>query len=63
MAKAGVRSYRVATYGSDLSPMWLNMVEDLTVGRVKTHIIVTDFSSRPALDVKTLKEINYPIKG
>jgi len=35
--ETGARSYEVATYGSDLSPMWLNMIEDLTVGRAKVR--------------------------
>ena len=43
LAKAGVRSYRVATYGSDLSPMWLNMIEDLTVGKTKVYTIRIGF--------------------
>ena len=37
--ETGARSYEVATHGSDLSPMWSNMVEGLTVGRAKAHII------------------------
>ena len=55
---AGVRTYRVAPYGSDLSPTWLNICADLRVRRRS----VQEFWKSIFIMSQVLRVLDYKLK-